>query len=304
VARIYANTRYAYDYFRFLNLANARGLVDPEAATQTQDQYLAKLATGRVLGMHDQGWGFGDARTSLQAQFRDERTWVATMPVFPGYTPYYADRPVMNVNQGYGISRTASNPNMILSFLEEMMSVEWQTILSWGIEGQDYHVGPNGMYYRTQQQRDIANDVTWRQSNRLMAFWDPMSKRQGTLPNGNAFAPGDQPSEFFDGLRPYDRSFLQRYNRQTWTDFVNPTPENPVYYPAWQAHLPDGSAAQIAQTQLDEVALQFLPRAIFAPPAQFDVIWNEYLAAINRIDVRSFEEVFNQFVRDRMARGQ
>lgn len=30
--------------------------VDPESFTQTYDEYIAKLSTGRVLGMIDQWW--------------------------------------------------------------------------------------------------------------------------------------------------------------------------------------------------------------------------------------------------------
>ena len=56
VASIFADKDIAKRYYKFLNQMNARGLIDRESSTQTLDQYLAKLATGRVLGMYDQRW--------------------------------------------------------------------------------------------------------------------------------------------------------------------------------------------------------------------------------------------------------
>jgi putative aldouronate transport system substrate-binding protein len=301
VATIYANTQYAEDYFRFLNQAHARGLVDPESFTQTLDQYLAKVATGRVLGVHDQRWSFGTAYDSLVAAGRYERTFVATMPTFPGRTPWYADRDVMNIHQGFGIAANAANPELLLNFLETLISPEWQIILSWGIEGEDFNVGADGLFYRTPEQRAQALDLTWRQSNRLEALFDQMIKHQGALPCGNAFAPGDQPGEFIAGLSDYNRFFLENYNRQTWRQFLNDPPPNPVYYPAWQISPPDGSAAQIANTQMEDAAVQFLPRAVMASPADFDAIWAEYLAALDMIDVAAFEAAITAGLQERIA---
>ncbi len=53
-AEIYADKDIARDYYEVLNEQYAAGLVDPESFTLTFDQYVAKLATGAVLGMHDQ----------------------------------------------------------------------------------------------------------------------------------------------------------------------------------------------------------------------------------------------------------
>ncbi|MDR1703541.1 MAG: extracellular solute-binding protein [Clostridiales bacterium] len=300
-ATIYANSQYAYDYFKFLNEAYAKGLVDPESFTQTLDQYEAKIATGRVLGMHDQRWSFGNANDSLVQQGKDERTYVATMPVFEGKEPWYADFDVMNINQGLGISASAENPELLLTFLDTLLSEEWQIILSWGIEGEDYLVDENGMYYRTPEQRTNADSITWRQSNRLEALFDIMPKRQGTLSNGNALERQAQPIEFFGRLSEYDKNFLEQYGKQTWRDFVNDPPENPVYYPAWQIQLPDGSDAQVAQAQLDDAAIQYLPLAIMADPADFDAKWKDYTDAIDRIDVAALEAVFTAGVQERMA---
>ena len=47
-------------YFKKLNEEYQKGMVDPESFTQTYDEYIAKLSTGRVLGMVDQWWDFAN----------------------------------------------------------------------------------------------------------------------------------------------------------------------------------------------------------------------------------------------------
>jgi len=300
VATIFADKEIAKNYYKFLNLMNAKGLIDRESFTQTNDQYLAKLATGRVLGMYDQRWAFGQAHDSLVAEGKYERTWVSTMPVYEGCTPYYADREVMNINQGYGISVSCKNPDVVVSFLNTMMSEEWQKIFTWGIEGEDYFVDENGRFYRTPEQREQQNDLVWRSKNRLEALYDNMPKRQGTYSDGNADSPGNQPEEFFDSLSDYDKNFLTSYGKKTWREFLNQPPDNPVYYPCWQIALPDGSEAQVASQQLTDLAVQYLPKIIMADPADFENMWAQYMNEIKKVNVKAYEDAINEGIQQRI----
>ncbi|MDR1541394.1 MAG: ABC transporter substrate-binding protein [Clostridiales bacterium] len=300
-AEIFANKDISKTYYKYLNQMNAEGVVDQETFTQNLDQYLAKLASGRVLGMYDQRWDFGNAYDSLVDAGKDERTWVSLMPVYEGKTPYYADREVMNINQGFGVSVSCKQPDVAVSFLNALLSEQWQKRLSWGIEGEDYSVGSDGKFTRSQDQRNNSKDLVWRSSNKLEALLDVIPKHQGTYSDGNAYGPDDQPAEFFATLRDYDKNFLSSYNKQTWRDFLNQPPENPVYYPAWNIALPDGSDAQMANTQLTDTSLQFLPKAILAPPAEFEDIWSQYLAEIEKIDIKSYEDAINAGIQERIA---
>lgn len=300
VAAIFADKDISKTYYKYLNEMNAKGLIDREAFTQTLDQYLAKLATGRVLGMYDQRWSYGNAYDSLVAANRDERTWVSTMPVYEGKAPYYADREVMNINQGFGVSISCKQPEVAVSFLNTMLSEKWQKILSWGIEGEDYLVGQDGKFTRTEEQRASRRDLVWRASNRLEALLDLLPKHQGTFSDGNAYGPDDQPEEFFATLRDYDKNFLTAYDKKTWRDFLNQPPDNPVYYPAWNIPLPDGSDAQMAERQMRDTAMQYLPRAILADPADFESIWNEYTEALGKINIKAYEDAINEGIQERI----
>ena len=143
--------------------------------------------------------------------------------------------------------------------------------------------------------------MVWRASNQLEALRDLAPKHQGTYSDGNAFGPGDQPEEFFATLNKYDQDFLTAYNKKTWRDFLNMPPDNPVYYPCWNINLIDGSDAQMANQQLTDTSLQYLPKAIMADPSEFEAIWVEYIAAIGKIDVKALEDKINEGIQERIA---
>ncbi|MBO9556413.1 MAG: ABC transporter substrate-binding protein [Cellulomonas sp.] len=298
-AEIYADKDIAKDFYKVLNQQYKAGLVDPESFTLTYDQYTAKVATGAVLGMHDQGWDFQTATQSLQSAGKDEYTYVPLMPVYEGAKPWYADRPVMNTNQGFGISVSSKQKEKALKFLDLMISEPWQKVLSWGIAGEDYQVGDDGMFTRTEEQRANYKDITWRASNRLTALLDVLPKHNGQFSDGNAYSPDDQPAEFYATLTDYDRGVMEKYGKKTWLEFMNPQPENPKYYPAWNIGLSD-DANQVNQ-QLTDANVQNLPKIIAGDPSQFDANWKAYVDAIHKIDVKVYEDAINAGIKDRLA---
>jgi len=285
--RMYLADDYAYRTWKTMNDWFHRGLIDPESFSLTGDQYNAKLASGAVLGTFHQAWAIGQSRDALINEGRPERTWIITTPTFDNIPHYYAWNPTMNTQQGWGISVDAEDPAMILAFIEIMMSEYWQKILFWGIEGEDYLVGDDGLFIRTEEMREEQRDRVWQAANQARAFRDMMPKIQGYWPDGNADNAGNQPSEFFDALLPYDQMFLAAYGHKNWAGFVEPIPTiEPGYYPAWQAQqCEDG---RLADRQMEDVQKEFIPLLIMSPPEQFDTIWEEYLAQVARIDFTPF----------------
>jgi putative aldouronate transport system substrate-binding protein len=297
-ATIYADKPIAHDFFKILNAEYAKGVVDPESFTENFDQYTAKIATGVVLGMHDQYWNFQTATQALQGAGMDERTYAPVMPVYPGAEPYYADRDVMNTNQGFGVSVSSKQPEAALKFVDLMLSEPWQKVLSWGIEGEDYEVDDNGMFYRTEQQRINYKDLTWRSSNRLTALLDLLPKHNGQFTDGNAYSPDDQPTEFYETLSDYDKAFMKAYDKKTWREFVNSPPDNPVYYPCWNITLSD-EATEVNQ-QLTDANVQYLPKAITGSVDDFESNWTKYVDTIKKIDVKVYEDAINQGIQERI----
>ena len=295
VAEVFAVKDYAKRYYQELNNLYNEGLFDKEAFVQNYDQYLAKLSSGRVVAMFDQHWNFQPAEDNLIAEGRILDTYVGFPLVYDtSIRDWYLDRPVPNLNNGFGISKDAKDPVRIIKFLDALITEEWQKILSWGEEGIDYHVDENGRFYRTPEQRAQQEDPTWKLANRADALFGYIPKIEGTFSDGNATSPGNQPEEYFESLKPEDRELLEAYGYKTWTDFFSPPPENPVYYPAWQIDLIDGSEAAIAGQQMTDTSLKYLPQAIMAKPGQFDAVWDDYVKAFEKINVQAYLDRVNE----------
>lgn len=295
VAELFESTDIAKPYYQKLNEINAKGLMDREAFSQNFDQYMAKIASGRVLGMFDQRWNFQQGEDSLISQGKSERAYVGLPLVYDASTTdYYLDRPVVNLNNGLGITVNAQHPEKIIKFLDTILSEEWQKLLSWGEEGIDYHVGDNGLYYRTPEQRTQQEDVTWKQANKAEALYGQLPKLEGKYPDGNAEGAGNQPDEFFANLKDIDREVLEAYGYKVWTDFFSSPPENRLTYPAWNIDLIEGSPAKIASQKMKDLALKYLPRSILSKPEDFESVWAEYGEEIRKANPEVYLERINE----------
>lgn len=293
-AEFFWDKDYAKRYYKKLNEINSKGLLDPESFTMNYDQYIAKLSSGRVLGMFDQHWNFSNAELTLKTQKKFERTYAPLPVVFDeGTKDYYMDRTVLNVNTGYAITKSAKDPARIVKFFDALLTEKWQKILGWGIEGEDYKVDDKGMFYMTPEQRVNYNDQTWRLGNMAHTLWYYAPKMEGAFSDGNATGPGGQPKEYYDALDQYDKDFLKAYGYDQQSDFFSPAPENRISYPAWQIDLVDGSPAAMANTKAGDIATKYLPKAILASPDKFDSVWTEYVNQLHKEDITAFVNRIN-----------
>ena len=77
-------------------------------------------------------------------------------------------------------------------------------------------------------------------------------------------------------------------------------PPNPVWFPTWQIKLRDGSEAQRAWQQVEAVYRKHLPRIILAPSAQFETLWQDYVAALKDAGVSVYEAYMQEEINNRI----
>jgi len=295
VARAFFATDIDKPYYKKLNDMNAKGMIDKEAFAQNYDQYQAKISSGRVLGMFDQHWNFNNAETALTDAGKIERTYLGIPLTYDGtVTDYYLDRPALNLNNGFGITKGAKDPVAILKFLDTMLDEKWSKVLQWGIEGEDYIVNPDGKFARTQEMRDIQTNADWKASNRAQELLEYLPKIQGQYSDGNATDAGSQPDEFFAGQTDFDKEVYAAYGAKLPSDLFSAPPENRVSYPAWSIDLIEGSPAKIASTKMEELALKHLPKVIMSKPESFESAWDDYVKAMSKVDVKAYEDRINE----------
>ena len=298
----FIDKEYAKAYYKKLNEEFHKGLISRDTFVMNYDQYIAQLSSGTVLGMFDQTWDFGNATAALKDAGMYENTYVALGLVYdPEYVDgkeieeHYVNGSLPNVRRGFGISVSCECPERIVNMWEEMLSDEWQIIFNWGIEGEDYYI-ENGRLLMTEEQYNQRNDNTWKLKNQALAFFESSPKKQGWIVEGefagNAWEPNNQPEHVLGLMNEYDKEFLGHYGFSKFADFVNPPIELAPYGEAWQI---DYTPVDVAHTDFLKVQDQRLPELIMCDPADFDGLWDAFVAEIAPY-AKEFEDYMQQAV--------
>jgi putative aldouronate transport system substrate-binding protein len=310
-----------YDIFtdanakRWFKLANGyfqRGLIDPASFTDNRDQYYAKIAQGRVLGMFIQGWQFmGEPEQTLWTAGKDERTY-APLPVTfdKSIKPHYRDRSLPNLQRGYGITVKCGEKKAIeiLKFMDTMIQEENQKVLYWGFEGEDYLIdkdgsktGTKGAAYRTDKQRADQRDPNWIQKNRATLWAEEAPKLEGTMKSGYSRSMDDLPWEYALSQKKVDLDLWKAYGVNSYAEFVDPNPPaNTGWYPMWQCNpSPENDGlehdAAVAMTGFETIQRKYLPMMIMGKPEDFDKTWDEYVKLMVPLT-----KVYNQFMQQQL----
>ena len=288
----YNTTDTAVKYFQKLNEEYQKGIVDPESFTQTYDEYIAKLSSGRVLGMIDQWWDFaytaGDAIKSagLDAQGCDYIPLPITIDESVK-NQWHCSGGVLNVSDGLAITTSCEDVEAALQFVDDLLSQDIHNLRFWGVEGVDYNVDDNGEFYRTEEQRTRAVDTAYKASHTCTYSYFP--QYSGTSDDGiNANKPDGQANEFFDGLNDDVKEAFSAYGAETYVDMIGTNEAPGAWYPMWSYSnsFTTDTEGGMAWNKIGEIKHEYLPQVVMAK--DFDAAWAEYMDAYNSCDPGAF----------------
>ena len=288
----YNTTDTAVKYFQKLNEEYQKGIVDPESFTQTYDEYIAKLSTGRVLGMIDQWWDFaytaGDVikQAGLDAQGCDYIPLPITIDESVK-NQWHCSGGVLNVSDGLAITTSCEDVEAALQFVDDLLSQDIHNLRFWGVEGVDYNVDDNGEFYRTEEQRTRAVDTAYKASHTCTYSYFP--QYSGTSDDGiNANKPDGQANEFFDGLNDDVKEAFSAYGAETYVDMIGTNEAPGAWYPMWSYSnsFTTDTEGGMAWNKIGEIKHEYLPQVVMAK--DFDAAWAEYMDAYNSCDPGAF----------------
>ena len=300
----YNTTPTAVKYFQKLNEEYHKGIVDPESFTQTYDEYIAKLSTGRVLGMIDQWWDFAyNVNDSLKQQGLDEQGCdYVPLPITIEegiQNQWHCSGSVLNEASGLAITTSCEDVEGALQFINDLLSQEVHDLRYWGVEGEDYEVDENGLFYRTEEQRLEASDTAYKASHLCTYSYFP--QYAGTSRDGiNAMQPQYQPTEFFDGLSDDVKKCFEAYGAETYVDMLGsseaPGPWYPMY--SYSNNMTTSTPGGMALTKMGEIKHEYLPKVVMAE--DFDAAWDEYMEAYESCDPQAFLDEMQEELDRRM----
>ena len=289
----YNTTPTAKMYFNKLNEEFNKGIVDPEFATQTYDEYIAKLSTGAVLGMCDQNWDFN---YTIQDVFKSSGLDLEGCNYVPlglvaekgmeNRWHTYAD--TLNNSSGIAVTTSCSDPDRAFKFLNDIMDQEIHDLRFWGVEGVDYLVDEDGLYYRTDEMRANAADEAYKASH--LCQYSYMPQWLGTSRDGkNAMQPSEQYSEFVSGMAEPLVKVFEAYDAKGYPDLIGSVvEENAPWFPmySYSNSMTTDTEGGVAWTKIGETKHEWLPKVVMS--SNFDKTWDEYMAAYESCNPQAF----------------
>ena len=280
----YNTSETTHRYFQKLNEEYHKGIVDHEFATQTYDEYIAKLSTGRVLGMCDQWWDiYGTVNDVFKQQGLDMEC-CNDVPLgltidegMENMWHTYGD--TQNLANGVAVTTSCKDVDAAFQFLEDCLDQEIHDLRFWGVKDVDYQVDEDGLYYRTEEQRMQWANKEYQASHRCVYSYMPQYR--GTSRDGkNAMNPEEQTSEFFSSLAQPLVDCFNAYGVTTYVEMIGSVeketgPWFPMY--SFSNNMTTETPGGVAWTKMGEVKHEWLPKVVMSD--SFDSTWSDYMTA-------------------------
>lgn len=292
-------------YLQKLNEEYNKGFVDPESFTQTYDEYIAKLSTGRVLGMVDQWWDFA---YTVNDVFKQQGLDVKGCNYVPlGLTTeagmdnrWHTYDDTVNQASGIAISVDCADPDKAFKFIVDCaMDQELHDLRFWGVKDVDYQVGDDGLFYRTDEQRMQWADTSYQASHRCQYSYFP--QWGGTSDDGiNANKPEEQTSEFQNDMAQPLKDCLAAYGARNYPDMIGSVVEtNGPWFPmySYSNNFTTETPGGVAWAKMGEIKHEYLPKVIMA--SDFDAAWDDYMGVYSSCKPEDFlsemQEILDTF---------
>ena len=291
------------EYFKWLCRMYNEGILDPNFATQTDDDYIAKVASGRVVAITDAEWHYSQCEATLVADGKVDQTYVG-LPVT--LREDQVEKALLyqgtTVGWGIGITKSCEDPVRAIKFLDYLCSDEGQILYHWGIEGENYFLDDDGQPYRTDE------EVAKAQS-------DPDYAKNTGIDNYTGFPIYGTGSYSEDGF-PYTpttkESVIANYNTaekegceamgfEMLTDmFAQPEEFDLLPYSAlWAYQQPQELAEK--QTILDEIAWPGLVKCVTGTEDEFDGNWESMVQELTDNGLADAEEAMTELLATKLV---
>lgn len=209
------------EYFQWLNHMYNTGLLDQESFIQKNDQYLAKVASGRVIGLIDADWGYSDGEKALKAAGKNDQT-------YGHYSVMLSDQYKDNRYQstgfmagwGVGITESAEDPVRAIKFLDFLASEEGQILNYWGIEGKQYTMEDGKRVVPADVQHRIINDnIAFTRESGVGLYTNIGGHYgDGAKDSTDNYYTKNFPEQIIENYTDVEKETLQAYDATTWMD--------------------------------------------------------------------------------------
>ncbi len=290
------------EYYRWLSRMYDEGILDPEFATQTDDDYIAKIASGRVVALTDSWWHYAQAEATLKAEGMIDKTYCPLpMTLKEGQKCPTLMYQGLQVGYGVGISVSCEDPVRAIKFLDYMCSTEGAVLYRWGIEGEHYFLDENGKRYRTEEEiQKATTDPDYAKKTgigNLVGF--PVYSDGAMDENGDYMTPTTKESTIAN-YNEEQIAACEAWGVEMLTD-IFPQPEEfetPPYSPLWAYATPQ----QITNDSniISEIAWPGLVKCVTDSVDNFDANWDAMQAEMEANGLHEVEQAETDFLKTKL----
>lgn len=282
-------------YYRWLNRMWNDGVLDRDAFTQTNDQFEAKMASGRVLAATAMRWQFGQSEASLRQRGLLNRMY--------GEYPISLDTDTPNSSMSGGqawdiasgtmiITTQNRNPQKFMEFIDFLVSDEGQILRNWGIEGVHYDVVDGRREFRHEERERLQSDPDYALKTGvglLGASWPRWT--DGIQDPTGQYYTLSSPEDIVAGYTDLETEVLAEYGVTRWAELFPQPADFPVRpWPAESSIVNFLSQDyRVIFQRLQDTIKRDVIAAIVGPINQFDANWERFVQNMERAGVRRFE---------------
>ena len=291
------------EYFKWLCRMYNEGILDPNFATQTDDDYIAKVASGRVVAITDAEWHYSQCEATLVADGKVDQTYVG-LPVT--LREDQVEKALLyqgtTVGWGIGITKSCEDPVRAIKFLDYLCSDEGQILYHWGIEGENYFLDDNGQPYRTDEEVAKAqSDPDYAKNTGIDNYTGfPIYGTGSYSEDGFPYTPTTKESVIANS-NTAEKEGCEAMGFEMLTDmFAQPEEFDLLPYSAlWAYQQPQELAEK--QTILDEIAWPGLVKCVTGTEDEFDANWESMVQELTDNGLADAEEAMTEFLATKLV---
>lgn len=295
------------EYFRWLCRMYNEGILDPEFATQTHEDYIAKIASGRVVALFDKDWDYQDGEKVLKADGKLGATYCG----LPLTMDKATKSPVLmyqglTTGTGIAISSSCVDPVKAIQFIDFLCSDEGQVLTHWGVEDVNYFIDESGHRFRTDEEIEASQNDKDYQKNTGVGFHNYPFPTYGDGikdPTGSTYTTTSE-SSVIGEYNEEERAAVEKWGVELLVDVFPQASEFevPPYPPLWALAKP--TEFDEIGNQLDEVAWSKLIECVIGSEADFDDRYDAMLAELEATGMYDAEAMLNEIIAEKVALTQ
>lgn len=295
------------EYFRWMCRMYNEGILDPDFATQTHEDYIAKIASGRVVALFDSDWDYADGEKVLKADGKYGSTY-AGLPLTMDADTKCASLMYQGLTTGTGVGITTSckDPVAAIKFIDYLCSDEGQVLNKWGIEGVNYFLDDEGHRYRTEEEIKASQEDPDYGKKTGVGFHNyPFpSYGDGILdPTGSTYTTTSKDA-VINEYNVEEKAAIDAWGVELLVDMFPQTDEfeTPQYSPLWAYAMPLEFTEIV--DKLDEVSWSALIKCVTGKEADFDNNYDAMLAELEATGMTEAEEMMTDIIAEKVAAAQ